>query len=196
MRSVLTVAAVLSMLLAGGAANAADSAAKQPYAGQQSRDVTTLSADDIAQIEAGAGWGLAKPAELNGYPGPAHVLELADQLKLSAEQHAAVTEIFKAMQLAAIQAGKLFLAAERRVDAVFRSGKAEPDPLSEAVMDAAMRRAALRLVHLEAHISTAALLSEHQRRQYDERRGYAGGGGGHGGHDGHQGHDAHKKHGH
>jgi hypothetical protein len=184
MRASLTVTAMLMLLATGGSANADDGADKRPYAGQQTRDVTTLSADDIAQIEAGASWGLAKPAELNGYPGPAHVLELAEKPKLTSEQREAVTEIFHAMKIVAIAAGKLFLVSERRVDAVFRSGKAARDQLPEAVMDAAMRRASMRLVHLEAHISTAAPLSEHQRRQYDQDAG------------GRHGHGAHHKRGH
>ena len=162
----------------------------QPYAGQQGRAVTSLSSSDVAQIEAGQGWGLAKPAELNGYPGPAHALELATELNLTAEQRGAVEAIFNAMKKSAIEAGKLYIDAERKVDDVFRSGAATPDQLRAATMAAGQRRAALRLTHLEAHISTAVLLSKHQRRQYDELRGYAGG------HGGQHGHGAHQKHGH
>lgn len=190
----MIVRAVLIVLtvVAGAVAAQASDGASQPYAGQQGRAVTSLSPDDLVQIEAGQGWGLAKPAELNGYPGPAHVLELSDELKLSDAQRQEIEVIFKAMKAAAIAAGKLYIDAERKVDEVFRSGAATPDQLSAAAMAAGKRLAALRLVHLEAHITTAALLSTHQRRQYDQLRGYAGGGG----HDGHQGHGAHQKHGH
>lgn len=182
---------VLTVLAAASPAMTRDGSA-QPYAGQQARDVTSLSASDLAQIEAGQGWGLAKPAELNGYPGPAHVIELATELKLTTEQRRAVEAIFNAMKAAAIEAGRLYIDAERNVDEVFRSGAATPDQLHAATMAAGERRAALRLTHLEAHISTAALLSEHQRRQYDQLRGYTGAGG----HGGHHGHGAHQKHGH
>jgi hypothetical protein len=37
--------------------------------------------------------GMAKAAELNGYPGPAHVLSLATQLGLTPDQHQQVTAI-------------------------------------------------------------------------------------------------------
>ena len=37
----------------------------------------------MADLRAGRGMGLALAAELNGYPGPAHVLELADKLDLA-----------------------------------------------------------------------------------------------------------------
>ena len=46
-----------------------------PYAGEEARAIKSLSADDIAELQRGGGRGLAKPAELNGVPGPAHLLD-------------------------------------------------------------------------------------------------------------------------
>jgi hypothetical protein len=63
--------------------------AQTPYAGMQSRSIKALSDQQIADLNAGRGMGLALAAELNGYPGPLHVLELADKLDLSADQRAA-----------------------------------------------------------------------------------------------------------
>ena len=60
--------------------------AQSPYVGMQTRSIKALSEQQIADLKAGRGMGLALPAELNGYPGPAHVLELSDQLGLSTEQ--------------------------------------------------------------------------------------------------------------
>ena len=54
--------------------------AQSPYSGMQSRPIKALSEQQIADLRAGRGMGLALPAELNGYPGPVHVLELADKL--------------------------------------------------------------------------------------------------------------------
>jgi hypothetical protein len=48
-----------------------------PYAGQQTRAIKALSPEDLAGLLNGEGMGMAKAAELNGYPGPVHVLELA-----------------------------------------------------------------------------------------------------------------------
>ena len=62
---------------ADGRASAADLVS--PYAGQEAREIPTLSEEDIRQLQDGEGWGLAKAAELNGVPGPAHLLEIADQ---------------------------------------------------------------------------------------------------------------------
>jgi len=48
-----------------------------PYARQQVRTIKSLSDEDIAALRKGEGMGMAKAAELNGYPGPAHVLDMA-----------------------------------------------------------------------------------------------------------------------
>jgi hypothetical protein len=39
-----------------------------PYAGQQARTIKALSDEDIAALRKGEGMGMAKAAELNGYP--------------------------------------------------------------------------------------------------------------------------------
>jgi len=59
---------------------------QSPYIGQASREIKALSPQEISDYLSGKGMGLAKAAELNGYPGPAHVLELAAQLELTSEQ--------------------------------------------------------------------------------------------------------------
>ena len=53
---------------------------QQPYAGLEARSIKALSDQQIADLKAGRGMGLALAAELNGHPGPMHVLELADPL--------------------------------------------------------------------------------------------------------------------
>jgi hypothetical protein len=63
---------------------------QSPYAGMQTRAIKALSDQQIADLRAGRGMGMALPAELNGYPGPAHVLELADKLELTPDQRASV----------------------------------------------------------------------------------------------------------
>ena len=54
------------------------------YSGQQGREIKALSAEETADLLAGRGMGAARAAELNHFPGPAHVLELQAQLGLSA----------------------------------------------------------------------------------------------------------------
>jgi hypothetical protein len=45
----------------------------------------------------GRGFGLAFAADQNGYPGPLHVLELKDRLKLTADQEAKTQALLHAM---------------------------------------------------------------------------------------------------
>src|SRR5262247_2210822 len=70
---------------------------QQPYAGLETRTIKALSDQQIADLRAGRGMSLALAAELNGFPGPAHVLELAEQLALSEQQRSKVQDLFAAM---------------------------------------------------------------------------------------------------
>ena len=189
-----TVALTFSLLLAAGSAAWATGLAEQPYAGEQTRQIKTLSDQDIDDLLAGRGWGLAKPAELNGYPGPAHVLELADKLGLNEQQLAAVRAIFERMRTDARGLGAAYVEAERRIEKAFAGNAIDEQELETLLGEAEDLRARLRQVHLAAHIETKPVLSRHQRMRYDALRGYdsaqgsaqgsdhrTGGHGGHGG---------------
>src|SRR5688572_1542697 len=80
--------------------------APSPYAGLNARPVAGLSDQQIDELRTGHGMGLALPAELNGYPGPRHVLDLADELKLSTDQRAATEALVRAMRAEAISIGE------------------------------------------------------------------------------------------
>jgi hypothetical protein len=167
--------------LVGGAA-LAESA---PYAGLDGRDVATLPPERIEGLRSGAGLGYALAAELNGVPGPLHVLELADVLALDAAQRAAVEAIRARMLARAIPLGEALIAAESTLDAAFETGSLDAARLAQRTAEAGATDAALRAVHLEAHLETAPLLSRHQRVIYARERGYAAGsghGGGNGAH--------------
>jgi hypothetical protein len=71
---------------------------QSPYVGFEGRAIKSLSDQQIGDLRAGRGIGLALAAELNGYPGPSHVLELAESLGLSEAQRARVQELFVAMK--------------------------------------------------------------------------------------------------
>lgn len=76
----------LSLVLAASIVAVPVLAAEAPYAGQQVRAIKALSDDNIAALRKGEGMRMAKAAELNGYPGPAHVLQFAAQLGLTEAQ--------------------------------------------------------------------------------------------------------------
>jgi hypothetical protein len=145
------------------------------YSGQESREIKALSAEETVDLLAGRGMGAARAAELNHFPGPAHVLELREQLGLSAEQIRAVQEIFDRMSAAAKPLGVEILTAERRLDDGFASGSIVPDILRAETAAIAELQGKLRAVHLTAHLETRVLLSPEQIARYDALRGYTGG---------------------
>lgn len=143
-----------------------------PYAGQQTRDIKALSRDDIEELLRGRGWGLAKAAELNGMPGPAHVLDMVADLGLSPEQTAKVTRVRDEMRASAVTLGQRFVTKEAELEARFRSGDITPEELDRMVREIEMTRATLRLAHLAAHIEVSRILTKRQVAQYGRLRGY------------------------
>lgn len=144
-----------------------------PYAGFQDRPIKSLSDDDIAELRRGGGWGLALPAELSGLPGPAHLLELQDEIGLSDDQVARITVIYDGMKAEAIEAGEKFIAAEAALSEAFAAKDLDPDSLRALLAASAEARAALRFVHLSRHLMTPDVLSEDQIAAYQRLRGYA-----------------------
>jgi Spy/CpxP family protein refolding chaperone len=145
-----------------------------PYAGQETREIKALSGEEMAQYLAGEGMGFALAAELNHYPGPRHVLDLAATLELSAEQLAAVRRIRDAMQADARRLGVWIVARERRLDRAFASGTIDEATLRARTEEIARLQGELRYVHLRAHLAVQRLLAEGQVRRYDTARGYGG----------------------
>ena len=78
---------VILGLAATGSAFAQHAGHHQPqpigYAGMHTRDIKALSPEQVADLREGRGMGASLPAELNGAPGPIHVLELSQQLKVT-----------------------------------------------------------------------------------------------------------------
>ncbi|MGI8524984.1 MAG: Spy/CpxP family protein refolding chaperone [Pseudolabrys sp.] len=148
--------------------------AQSPYAGMQARPVKALSAEQIADLKAGRGMGRALAAELNGYPGPSHLLELADQLQLSPEQRASISRLFDTMKQEAIPLGEQLLEQESELDRQFAGHGVTPESLKAAISAIAATQASLRETHLKYHLRTGAFLSPHQLQQYSELRGYGG----------------------
>ena len=147
-------------------------AADMPYAGQQARTIKALSDDDIAALRKGEGMGMARAAELNGYPGPVHVMELAAQLGLTDTQRRDVETIFDRMSAAAKLLGGELIAQEQALDQLFARGEITPDRLAAATAAIAELQGRLRAVHLSAHLETRALLNADQIARYQQLRGY------------------------
>lgn len=147
-------------------------ASHAPYAGWQSREIKALSADDIEGLKSGKGMSLALAAELNGYPGPMHVLELAGPLALSADQRRATQDLLQRMRTQAVAAGEALIVAERDLDRLFATQSVTPQTLSAALNRVSQAQARVREAHLQAHLEQTRILSASQVSEYRRLRGY------------------------
>ena len=143
-----------------------------PYAGSPQHATKALSDQQIADYRTGRGMGLALAAELNGYPGPLHVLDLSDQLKLTSDQRQLVRNLYEQMKMEAISLGQKVVAYEEALDREFADRKVTASSLASRTSDIGTLQGELRAVHLKYHLITAELLTPEQARMYAELRGY------------------------
>jgi Spy/CpxP family protein refolding chaperone len=139
------------------------------------RSIKAFSDQQIADLGAGRGMGLALAAELNGYPGPSHVLELADKLDLSADQRASMQRLFDAMKAEAVPLGAKLIEQEADLDKQFASRTVTPENLRASTAAVAATQGTLRETHLKYHLSTGNILTPSQMTKYAELRGYGSG---------------------
>ena len=165
------IAAVI-VLLAGSVLAQEHQHKHAPYAGMQARAVKALSDQQVADLRAGRGMGLALAGELNGYPGPLHVIELADRIGLSADQRQRVQQLYEAMKVEAISVGEKLISAETTLDRAFKDRTITLERLTELSAAIGKTQGELRAVHLKYHLLTAELLTSDQSRRYVELRGY------------------------
>jgi len=144
-----------------------------PYAGMQNRAIKSLSDNDINELRRGAGWGLALAAELNGMPGPTHLLELKDQIPLASDQVAKTQALLDEMRKAALPTGERLIAAEKALEAAFANGKIDESSLRRLLADSEAARSELRFIHLSQHYKTVQFLKPEQIKRYNILRGYA-----------------------
>jgi len=169
MSSKMTAVFVMMLTMLGGESLASESS---PYAGEEAREIKSLSKAEVGGLLSGKGMGYAKAAELNGYPGPAHVLELSEELSLSADQRRETEVIFSQMEVSAKDMGADLVAAERALDEAFRSKKIDESSLSKLVKDIGNIESRLRAVHLGAHLQQTKILNDEQISEYMDLRGY------------------------
>lgn len=154
------------------------------YIGQEDRDIKALSPEDVDAYWSGKGMGLAKAAELNGYAGPGHVLELASQLALTPEQRARTQALFAFMAAKATPLGQALVEEERKLDRLFATRSVTAEKLASSLNEIGSLQAKVRGSHLEAHLAQVEILNTEQNVRYAQLRGYGSSGDpkGHGGH--------------
>ena len=149
-----------------------DALAQEPSSDSGAPEITinSLTERDLQGLQNGRGMGMGRVAELNGYPGPRHVLELANELELSHEQIEATQLIFAEMRIAAVATGAEIIEAESRLDQLFAAHEADPASVQTALTQIGVMRARLRFVHIEAHMKMRELLTNEQIDAYDLHR--------------------------
>jgi len=145
---------------------------KSEYAGQEQRTIKSLSAGDIEKLKAGKGWGFAKVAELNGVPGPLHLLEMKEEIGLTEDQNTKIEAIYKAMKAEAVVLGNQLIEAEENLNISFADKSIDEKELRKSLINIGKITSELRFVHLEAHLKTLKILNEKQVEEYNQIRGY------------------------
>lgn len=154
-----------------------------PYSGQERRDIKALSDEEIKGLRDGSGMGMAKAAELNHYPGPKHVLELASELELTEKQKDQTIAAYDIMHEEALSLGKEIIEKEMILDRRFAHEHIDEKVLEEITLELGRLMGSLRAAHLKAHIKMKSILSEDQIKRYDDLRGYGPGSSHRKGHD-------------
>lgn len=151
---------------------------ESPYAGQEDRGIKALSQADVDGLLTGAGTpfgGMAKPGELNGYPGPRHVLDAveAGEFDLSDEQLLSVETLYEEMKSQAIPLGEQIIEVEKEMDEAFADGTITSEFLNSSVKESAELYSQLRIVHLSTHLAMMDILTDEQVELYNQLRGYS-----------------------
>ena len=168
----LIVLGAIALITSINANSAEIPAYQSKYVGEEQRSIKSLSTDDIEQLKHGKGWGLAKVAELNGMPGPSHILQMKDKIALSKEQEAKIQALFDDMQSKAIPLGNELIALEKKLNDSFVNRTITTELLSQQLEAIAEVSKKLRYVHLVTHLMTPNILTPQQIDQYNRLRGY------------------------
>lgn len=146
---------------------------KSAYVGQEGRTIKNLSEKDIDSLLAGKGWGFAKAAELNGVPGPAHLLEMKEQIQLTRDQIEKIEQIRNKMKKDAMRLGRKFIKLEEKLNRQFAKNTMNSKNLRSLLLKIGKVRSELRYTHLATHLQTPALLTPQQITHYSKLRGYS-----------------------
>ncbi len=146
------------------------------YIGQEGRIIKSLSPEDVESLQTGTGdafGGMAKLAELNGYPGPRHVLDLTNELKLSDEQRKNITTIYDNMKEKAIELGQKIVNIERNANEEFVNRSITDTQMKQLVLKSSEIHGQLRYTHLNTHLKMLDILTSEQTALYNSLRGYS-----------------------
>lgn len=164
---------LLFLLIPFCAYSASEHSHKSKYVGEEKREIKSLSESDIEELENGKGWGFAKAAELNGVPGPIHLLEMKKEIRLSNEQIQKIEDIYQKMKKQAIPLGLELIELERRLNNHFANRTITDNLLHKLLGEIVQVRKKLRYAHLSVHLKTPDILAFEQITLYNKLRGYS-----------------------
>ena len=128
---------------------------------RQKITLSALSKEDLKGLRRGHGTpfgDMAKAAELNGFPGPRHVLDLKRN-GLTSKQVSEIEEIYRKMNLLYIKVGAE-LVAKAFMDREFKEKRVNSKSLKKMIQSSAVKYSELRYIQLVAHLETAKILKK------------------------------------
>jgi hypothetical protein len=173
MKIKFTILVLILILIHAFTFSATDHSHKSKYAGEEKREIKSLSEADIEELKNGRGWGLAKAAELNGVPGPVHLLEMKEEIDLSAKQIRKIEDIYRRMKKEAIPLGLELIELERELNNHFANRTITDELLHQILQRIAEVYRQLRYAHLSTHLKTPDILKSEQITLYNKLRGYS-----------------------
>lgn len=120
----------------------------------------------------GEGMGLASSAELNGYPGPKHVIQLRNELGLTLDQLRKAEALMEGVQASAKVIGQQVVDEEESLENLFQSGSPDERKVQSSLQEIGRLRADLRFLHLQAHLRMKEVLTPEQIQKYNKVRGH------------------------
>ena len=142
------------------------------HAHSRGTEVSSLTDEEVRALRHGEGMGLARAAELNHFPGPRHLLELASELGLGDDQIHRIRAIHDQMKSQAVAKGEDIIMAESHLADLFASGEPSAREMERITGHLGAMRGQLQAIHLLAHIEATRELSAVQVSEYDRLRGY------------------------
>src|SRR5262249_48278964 len=124
-----------TVIVAAGLFGASSASWSQPRhghaGGHQAAGACSAEFDQV--VGEGRGFGLAFAADQNGYPGPMHVLELKERLKLTTDQEAKAQALVQAMFAESKPKSARLLEAEAKLRRLFADKAADDAAVRAAV---------------------------------------------------------------
>lgn len=119
----------------------------------------------------GAGLGAGMIAMMNGYPGPKHVLEMGDELGLTAEQRESIGKTYGKVKAESVELGTELVEKDEKLTALFASGSVTAGEVEKLSREIGELQGRVRATHLNAHVETFDALTPAQREQLSSMQG-------------------------